>query len=93
MGHTSYDTDGGELFIEVKASEGEKISDVELTTNEWTQATKCINNEKYVVYLVSNVFSKPVIEKVVNPAKLVADGLLTLNIARYQLQLGPLADH
>ena len=85
---TSYDLEGNEIFIEVKASEGQKISDVELTVNEWIQATKCIENGKYVVYLVSDVFASRVIEKVVNPAKLVADGVLTLNIARYQLQLG-----
>jgi hypothetical protein len=85
---TSYDLEGEEIFIEVKASEGQKISDVELTVNEWIQATKCIENGKYVVYLVSDVFVSRVIEKVVNPAKLVADGVLTLNIARYQLLLG-----
>ena len=85
---TSYDLEGNEIFIEVKASEGQKISDVELTVNEWIQATKCIENGKYVVYLVSDVFASRVIEKVVNPAKLVADGVLTLNIARYQLLLG-----
>lgn len=85
---TSYDLEGNEIFIEVKASEGQKISDVELTVNEWIQAAKCIENGKYVVYLVSDVFASRVIEKVVNPAKLVADGVLTLNIARYQLLLG-----
>jgi hypothetical protein len=85
---SSYDLEGNEIFIEVKASEGQKISDVELTVNEWIQAAKCIENGKYVVYLVSDVFVSRVIEKVVNPAKLVADGVLTLNIARYQLLLG-----
>lgn len=85
---TSYDLEGNEIFIEVKASEGQTISDVELTTNEWIQATKNIESEKYVVYLVSDVFSNPVIEKVVNPARLVVEGVLTLNIARYQLLLG-----
>jgi hypothetical protein len=85
---TSYDLEGQEIFIEVKASEGQKINDVELTINEWIQAGKCVDNGKYVVYLVSDIFSCPLIEKVVNPAKLVADGVLTLNIARYQLLLG-----
>ncbi len=85
---TSYDLEGQEIFIEVKASEGKNIGDVELTINEWIQAGKCVDNGKYVVYLVSDVFSSPVIEKVVNPAKLVSDGVLTLNIARYQLLLG-----
>ena len=85
---TSYDLEGNEIFIEVKASEGQKISDVELTINEWIQASKHIESDKYVVYLVSDVFSSPIIEKVVNPAKLVTSGVLTLNIARYQLLLG-----
>jgi hypothetical protein len=87
---TSFDIEGREIRIEVKATEGTKISDVELTTNEWTQASRCINDEKYVVYLVSNVFSRPIIEKIVNPARLVAEGVFTLKVAGYQLLLGPL---
>ena len=85
---TSYDENGDEIFIEVKASEGAKISDVELTINEWVQAEKYTGTNKYKIYLVSDVFSNPVIEVLENPAKLVKDGLLTLNIARYQLLLG-----
>ena len=85
---TSYDENGNEIFIEVKASEGAKISDVELTINEWVQAEKYTGTNKYKIYLVSDVFSNPVIEVLENPAKLVKDGLLTLNIARYQLLLG-----
>lgn len=85
---TSFDKDGQELFIEVKASEGQKISDVELTINEWVQAERNIDNNKYKVYLVSDVFSNPVIEIIDNPAAMVKEGLLTLNVARYQLLLG-----
>jgi hypothetical protein len=85
---TSYDENGDEIFIEVKASEGAKISDVELTINEWVQAEKYTGTNKYKIYLVSDVFSNPVIEVLENPAKLVKYGLLTLNIARYQLLLG-----
>jgi hypothetical protein len=85
---TSFDKDGRELFIEVKASEGQKISDVELTINEWIQADRNIDNNKYKVYLVSDVFSNPVIEIIDNPAAMVKEGLLTLNVARYQLLLG-----
>ena len=85
---TSFDENGNEVFIEVKASEGAKISDVELTINEWIQAEKYAETEKYKIYLVSDVFSNPKIEIIDNPAKMVKSGLLTLNIARYQLMLG-----
>ncbi len=85
---SSFDKDGQELYIEVKASEGQKISDVELTINEWVQAEKNIGNNKYKVYLVSDVFSNPVIEIIDNPASMVKEGKLTLNVARYQLLLG-----
>ena len=85
---SSFDANGLELFIEVKASEGQKISDVELTINEWIQAEKNIDNDRYQVYLVSDVFSNPVIEIISNPASMVKDGTLTLSVARYQLLLG-----
>ena len=85
---TSYDLQGQEIFIEVKASEGKVINDVELTINEWTEAKKCSENNKYFIYLVTDVFSKPSqIEPIKNPAKLVDENTLTLKIARYQLQL------
>jgi hypothetical protein len=89
---TSFDKDGHELYIEVKASEGRKISDVELTVNEWIQAERNIASNQYKVYLVSNVFLNPVIEVVDNPAKMVKKGELTLNVARYQLFLGVRVD-
>jgi hypothetical protein len=89
---TSFDKDGQALFIEVKASEGKKISDVELTINEWVQAEKNIDSNQYKVYLVSDVFSNPVIEIIDNPALMVKTGNLTLNVARYQLLLGVRVD-
>jgi hypothetical protein len=89
---TSFDKDGQELYIEVKASEGQKISDVELTINEWIQAERNIDNNKYKVYLVSDVFANPIIEIIDNPASMVREGLLTLNVARYQLLLGKRED-
>ena len=89
---TSFDKDGRELYIEVKASEGQKISDVELTINEWIQAEKNIENNQYLVYLVSDIFSNPIIEVIENPALMVRNGQLTLNVARYQLLLGVKVD-
>ena len=85
---TSFDSNGGEIFIEVKASEGKKINDVELTINEWVQAEKNLDSGKYKIYLVSNVFSNPIIEVVENPASMVETGEFSLNIVRYQLELG-----
>jgi hypothetical protein len=89
---TSFDADGQELLIEVKASEGAKISDVEVTINEWIQAEKNSGNSRYRIYLVTNVFSKPIIEVVENPAKMVDQGTLTLKVVRYQLSLGSRID-
>jgi hypothetical protein len=89
---TSFDADGQELLIEVKASEGSKISDVEVTINEWVQAERNSSNSRYRIYLVTNVFTKPVIEVVENPAKMVDEGSLTLKVVRYQLSLGARID-
>lgn len=89
---TSFDADGQELLIEVKASEGSKISDVEVTINEWIQAERNVGNSSYRIYLVTNVFTKPVIEVVENPARMVDEGSLTLKVVRYQLSLGARID-
>jgi hypothetical protein len=85
---SSFELTGEEIFIEVKSSEGQKISEVELTVNEWFQAKENSENNKYKIYLVSDVFSYPRIKVINNPAKLVSQELLELNIARYQLLLG-----
>lgn len=85
---SSFELTGEEIFIEVKSSEGQKISEVELTINEWFQAEKNSENNKYKIYLVSDVFSNPRIKIVNNPAKLVLENSLELNVARYQLLLG-----
>ena len=89
---TSFDKHGQELYIEVKASEAKKIGDVELTINEWIQAEKNIENNRYKVYLVSDVLSSPIIEVIDNPALMVKRGQLMLNVARYQLLLGVRVD-
>ena len=85
---SSFDIDGSELFIEVKASEGAKISDVELTVNEWVQAEKYADSGKYKIYLVSEVFGTPTIQIINDPAKMVNEGQLSLSVIRYQLLLG-----
>jgi hypothetical protein len=85
---TSFDREGREMFIEVKASEGHVINDVELTVNEWNRAKDCVVNDQYFIYLVTDVFSKPTIEILRNPAKNEAEGELTLEISSYRLFLG-----
>ena len=85
---TSFSPDGTKLLIEVKSSEGKKISDLELTVNEWIQAETHSNDDSYQIYLVTDVFNSAVIKVIRNPAKLVRDGKLTIDIARYQLLLG-----
>jgi hypothetical protein len=85
---TSFEVTGAERLIEVKASDGKEIKDVELTVNEWTQAKNHSETGQYWVYLVSDVFRRPVIQTVQNPARLARNGTLTLQIARYTLWLG-----
>lgn len=86
---TSFEVSGEERLIEVKASDGKEIKDVELTVNEWNQANVHLHADDYYVYLVSDVFKKPVVQIVRNPAKLVSEGTLTIGVARYLLWLGP----
>lgn len=85
---SSFDLDGREMFIEVKASEGRVINDVELTVNEWNRAQDCVGNDQYFIYLVTDVFSSPAIEILRNPAKNQAEGKLTLEVSSYRLFLG-----
>jgi hypothetical protein len=85
---TSFDESGDERLIEVKASDGKEIKDVELTVNEWKQAQLHLESGKYCIYLVSEVFKRPVIQIVRNPAKLELAGTLTVDVAQYTLLLG-----
>jgi hypothetical protein len=85
---TSFTPDGTKLLIEVKSSEGKKISDLELTVNEWIQAEKHSADDSYQIYLVTDVFNSAVIRVIKNPAKQVRDEKLTIDVARYQLLLG-----
>lgn len=85
---TSFETSGVERLIEVKASDSREIKDVELTVNEWKQATLHAETGKYCIYIVAEVFRRPVIQIVRNPTKLVNDGTLAIEVARYSLALG-----
>jgi hypothetical protein len=85
---TSFEESGELRLIEVKASDSKQIKDVELTFNEWTQAQRQGESDRYFIYLVSNIFKRPVIEIIRNPAKLASTGVFTVDIARYTLWLG-----
>ena len=62
----SYNDDGSERWIEVKASKGTKISNIEITENE--RETACSAPEgRYWIYLVENVFKRPVLSTIQNP--------------------------
>lgn len=83
---TSFDSDGKNIYIEVKSSEGKTINDFILTAQEWTKA----NSELapfYYVYLVTQVSTKPALEILINPAKYVSENLLNLKIESYSLSL------
>lgn len=85
---TSFEVSGEKRLIEVKASDSKEIKDVELTVNEWNQANAHFHTDDYCVYLVSEVFKKPVVQIVRNPAKMASNGELTVDVARYTLWLG-----
>jgi hypothetical protein len=89
---SSFEVSGVRRYIEVKASDGKVIRDIELTKNEWFQAASHEAEDSYFVYLVSNVFGKPAIEILKNPARLVREEVLSLAVARYTLWLGARLD-
>ena len=84
---TSFDVSGDETYIEVKASTGKTISSVILTVNEWKKALLNLDNDKYQIYLVSNVLVTPSIQILKNPAKWVENGELSIEVDAYLLNL------
>ena len=73
----------------MKATEGKKITSVNLTFNEWKVATDSTHREKYFIYLVFEALTKPRIEVIENPCKMVDEGSLEIKIADYDLRLNP----
>ena len=53
---TSYDLEGNEIFIEVKASEGKVINEVILTKNEWAKAQDISLQNNYYIYFINRTF-------------------------------------
>lgn len=84
---TSFEPNGTEKYIEVKSSIGKKITSVVLTPNEWDKAKINAYDERYQIYLVSKVLTKPLIHVLKNPAKWVNDGTLEIKIDSWLLDL------
>jgi len=84
---TSYTTDGSEIFIEVKSTKGNKINQLEITSNEWNAAKK--EGDKYFIYLVNNALNEniKIFEMINNPAKLVDDNSINISTSVYELKL------
>ena len=85
---TSFNEDGSQRFIEVKASTGDQISCLELTINEWKAAAKKKLRDQYFIYIVTNVFSaNPRIEILQNPFAEVEKGRLSIEPSIFVLSL------
>jgi hypothetical protein len=84
---TSYDENEKEIFIEVKSTKGEKINNLDITSNEWLSAVK--EGDKYFIYLVNNVLNNKIkiFEKINNPSRLVNEGKIELSTSVYELKL------
>lgn len=85
---TSFDENGNEKYIEVKATIGESISSVIITSNEAEKMKQFRDSNNYFIYLVTNIVKKPQIEVVRNPAKLLDEGVVEISVESYSLLLG-----
>ena len=84
---TSYDLNGQIKLIEVKASMGKQISNVDLTRKEWEQASASANAGRYNIYFVTSALTKPKIRVLCDPAIWVENGYLDLQIERFTLNI------
>lgn len=83
---TSVDEAGEPIFIEVKASVGESVSELLLTANEWIAAGR--HGARYHLYVVTDAMkSRPTIEIISNPSELVETGQLEISTAAWCLEL------
>jgi len=83
----SFNEEGEEIYIEVKGTQGEKITSVNLTANEWRVANLPSHKGNYFIYLVYEALTKPKIEVIANPASMVEDGKLEIKVSDYDLRL------
>ena len=87
----SFNEKGEEIYIEVKGTEGKKITSVNLTANEWRVANLSSHKDNYFIYLVYETLTKPKIEVITNPASMVEDGNLEIKVSDYDLRLNSLS--
>lgn len=78
----SFNNGGEPRFIEVKSSSG-ALTSFFLTQNEFTQATKLSN--KYRIACVSNTFKAASVHNIVDPAKEIAEGRLSMCAITYKV--------
>ncbi|TNE62680.1 MAG: DUF3883 domain-containing protein [Alphaproteobacteria bacterium] len=86
---SSVGEDGEPIFIEVKATTGDKMSNFTLTDNEWRAARKKEQRDRYFIYLVFNALSdKNVrIEKIHNPYQRVKNGEVSIALEAVSIGL------
>jgi hypothetical protein len=83
----SFETDGAERRIEVKATTGKTMIALELTANEWKSAQESPAG-RYWLYLVTKTMSKkPQVEFMQDPAALVRRADLSLEPCVFRLNL------
>lgn len=85
---TSFDEDGNEKYIEVKATIGESISSVIITSNEAEKMKQMKDRNNYYIYLVTNIVKNPRIEVLRNPAKFLDEGTIDISVESYSMLLG-----
>ncbi len=67
----SFETDGTERYIEVKATTTRQKS-FDMSANEWNKCQAC--GDAYYVYFVTDIRSNPKIQRVCNPCRLEQEG-------------------
>lgn len=85
---TSFDEHGNAKYIEVKATIGESISSVIITSNEAEKMQQLKGSNNYFIYLVTSIVKNPKIEVLRNPAKFLKEEKIEISVESYSLQLG-----
>ena len=70
---TSFDENGEKIFIEVRSTTGKTITSVDITDNEWKEASNPTYRENYYLYLVTEALAttSPPIQVLKNPREYV----------------------
>jgi hypothetical protein len=84
----SFDEDGAQIHIEVKASKSSTINSIEITRNEWRAAQDQDIRDKYYIYLVTEALSaEPKIEIIKDPYSFVDANTLSVEPSTWELSL------